>query len=148
LAAMFRGPTVESMAQLLRDGSQSDAEPLLTEIQAGEGAPFFAIVEPGIRSLGYAALAKALGPQQSFYKLQSPLFIGRDAALSDRQLRDFAREYIGAMRAVQPTGPYYLGGMCLGTHIAEQMVLELEGRGEKVGLFVIFDTWVRQNTQV
>jgi len=52
------------------------------------------------------------------------------------------------MRSVQPTGPYYFGGMCMGTHIAEQMALELEEEGEEVGLFVIFDTWVLQNSHV
>ena len=52
------------------------------------------------------------------------------------------------MKTVQPRGPYFLGGMCAGTHIGEQMVLQLEAEGEEVALLAIFDTWVRQNSQV
>jgi thioesterase domain-containing protein len=56
-------------------------------------------------------------------------------------------EYITAMRSVQPIGPYCLGGLCDGTHIAEQIVLKLESQGEEIGLFAIFDTWVLQHSQ-
>ncbi len=59
-----------------------------------------------------------------------------------------ARTYIGAMRAIQPEGPYFLIGACGGVHIAEQMVLELEGDGRDVGLLAIIDTWVLQNRQI
>jgi thioesterase domain-containing protein len=54
---------------------------------------------------------------------------------------------IAAIRSVQPRGPYCLGGLCDGTHIAEQIVLSLEAQGEEVGLFAIFDTWVLQHSQ-
>ena len=58
-----------------------------------------------------------------------------------------ADEYVAAMRTVQPRGPYCVGGMCDGVHIAEQVVLKLEAERDEVGLFVIFDTWVMQNSQ-
>ena len=47
-------------------------------------------------------------------------------------MKGLARHYIQAMRSVQPKGPYFLGGMCAGTHIGEQMVLQLEAEGEPV----------------
>ena len=56
-------------------------------------------------------------------------------------------EYVAAIRTVQPHGPYCLGGLCDGTHIAEQIVLSLEAQGEDVGFFAIFDTWVMQHSQ-
>ena len=59
----------------------------------------------------------------------------------------FRQRDIAAMRTVQPRGPYCLGGLCDGTHIAEQIVLSLEAQGEEVGLFAIFDTWVLQHSQ-
>ena len=37
--------------------------------------------------------------------------------------------------------------MCDGVHIAEQIVLKLEAERDEVGMFVIFDTWVMQNSQ-
>jgi len=148
LAALFRGATIEAMARVLRDGTESDVDPIVMKVQPGRTAPFFAVVAPGVNALGYAALAQAMGHQQTFYKLQSHRPVRRDAPITLDDMRTIARDYVAAMRAVQPNGPYFLGGMCAGTHIAEQMVLQLEAAGEKVALFAIFDTWVRQNSQV
>jgi thioesterase domain-containing protein/acyl carrier protein len=148
LAALFRGPTVESMAHLLREKAEATSDPVVMQIQSGEGTPFFAVIQPGMQAVGYATLAHAMGPEQSFYKLQAPGSSRKNAPVTLPEMRTIARQYIEAMRTVQPAGPYYFGGMCGGTHIAEQMVLELEEKGEEVGLFAIFDTWVLQNSQI
>jgi thioesterase domain-containing protein/acyl carrier protein len=148
LAALFRGATVERMARLLQDGTESSADPIVMKLQTGRTVPFFAVVAPGMDAIGYAALAQAMGANQSFYKLQSHRAIKPDAPISLDEMREIAADYIQAMRTVQPKGPYYLGGMCAGTHIGEQMILQLEAEGEKIALFAIFDTWVRQNSHV
>jgi amino acid adenylation domain-containing protein len=148
LTALFRAPTVESMAKLLRDGNQSQADPIVMPVQAGDGVPFFAVAAPGTTALGYAALAKAMGATQVVYKLQSRRVVPPTSPITLTDMRSLALEYIEGMRSVQPSGPYYLGGMCAGAHIAEQMILELEAQGETVGLFAVFDTWVLQNSYV
>ena len=148
LAALFRGPTVESMAKLLREGTESAPDPIIMRIQAGSSVPFFAVVAPGRDAIGYAALAQAMGAEQTFYKLQSRRSVRADTPITLDDMKVLARDYIQAMRTVQPQGPYFLGGMCAGTHIAEQMIVQLEAEGERVALFAIFDTWVRQNSQV
>ena len=150
LSALFRGATVESLAQLIRN--QEDAgDPVVMEIQRGENQlpPFFAIVPPGEESLGYAMLARHMGPKQTLYKVQghTPITNGK-RPYSKQEMQDLTEEYIVAMRTVQPRGPYCLGGLCDGTHIAEQIVLSLEAQGEEMGLFAIFDTWVMQHSQV
>jgi thioesterase domain-containing protein len=38
--------------------------------------------------------------------------------------------------------------MCEGVLIAQEIVLQLESLHEEVGLFVIFDTWVLENSQI
>jgi thioesterase domain-containing protein len=58
-----------------------------------------------------------------------------------------SQEYAAAILAVQAEGPYCLGGMCDGTHIAERTILELEAQNGEVGLFAIFDTWPLQYSQ-
>jgi thioesterase domain-containing protein len=82
------------------------------------------------------------------YKVQghAPITLG-ERPFSEQEMRALTDEYIAAMRTVQPHGPYCLGGLCDGTHIAEQIVLSLEAQGEEVGLFAVFDTWVLQHTQ-
>jgi amino acid adenylation domain-containing protein len=147
LAILFRGSTVASLAKLLREGSESDPEPLVVEFQAsrGDAAPLFAVAEPGVRSLGYALLARHLGEDQPFYKLQAQGIRIKDRPLNLQELRSLARQYVAGTRAVQPQGPYLITAMCGGCQIAEQMILQLEEQGQEVALFAIFDTWVNEN---
>ena len=149
LSALFRGATVESLARLI--GGQADiGDPVVMEIQHGDSRylPFFAIVPPGEESLGYAMLARHMGPEQTVYKIQghAPVLKGK-RPYSPQEMQALTNEYIAAMRTVQPHGPYCLGGLCEGTQIGEQIVLSLEAQGEEVGLFAIFDTWVLQHSQ-
>jgi len=51
------------------------------------------------------------------------------------------------MREIQPKGPYYLGGMCLGARIAYDMARLLEAQGEEVALLAMLDTWALEHTQ-
>jgi thioesterase domain-containing protein len=150
LSAMFRGATVESLAKLVTLDAEAEHEPVVMEIQHGDGSrlPFFAIVPPGEESLGYAMLARHMGPQQTVYKIEghTPVTRGK-RPYTEEEMQALTVEYTAAMRSVQPRGPYCLGGFCDGTHIAEQIVLKLESQGEEVGLFAIFDTWVLQHSQ-
>lgn len=150
LSALFRGATVESLARLIEQESEAGSDPVIMEIQHGESdrLPFFAIVPPGEESLGYAMLARHMGPDQTVYKIQghTPVTHGK-RPYSEEEMLALTNEYVAAMKSVQPRGPYCLGGLCDGTHIAEQIVLKLESQGDEVGLFAIFDTWVLQHSQ-
>jgi amino acid adenylation domain-containing protein len=151
LSALFRNASVDLLAQFIQRESQGDKDPVVMEIQHGDGSllPFFAIVPPGEESLGYAMLARHMGPSQTVYKIQghAPI-VDPNRPYSKQEMDSLAEEYAAAMRSVQPYGPYCLGGLCDGTHIAEQIVLKLEAQGEEIGLFAIFDTWVMQHSQI
>lgn len=150
LSALFRGGTVESLARLLEHETESSSNPVIMEIQRGDPRwlPFFAIVPPGEESLGYAMLAQHMGPEKTIYKVQGHTPVtGGKRPYSEQEMQALTEECIAAIRTVQPHGPYCLGGLCDGTHIAEQIVLRLESQNEKIGLFAIFDTWVLQHSQ-
>lgn len=150
LSAMFRGATVESLARLVGFGSDLDHDSVVMEIQPGDRGrvPFFAIVPPGEESLGYAMLARHMGPDQPVYKIQGHVPVtGGKRPYSEEEMRVLTEEYVAAMRSMRPHGPYCVGGFCDGTHIAEQVVLRLESEGEEVGLLAVFDTWVLQHSQ-
>jgi len=149
LADLFRAATVEALARLIEQESD-EPDPVVMQIKRGDSTrlPFFAIVPPGEEALGYAILARRMGPEQAVYKIQGHAPVTRgQRPYAMEEMSAMASEYVEAMRSVQPRGPYCVGGMCDGTHIAEQVVLKLESEGEEVGLFAIFDTWVLQNTQ-
>jgi len=149
LSALFRSATIESLAQLVQHGTELGNDPVVMEIQHGISGrlPFFAIVPPGEDSLGYAMLARHMGRDQTVYKVQAHSPVVRNRPYTEQEMCAISREYAAAIVDVQPKGPYCLGGMCDGTHIAERVTLELEAQNREVGLFAIFDTWTLQHSQ-
>lgn len=55
-------------------------------------------------------------------------------------IEEFAARYLGAVRAVQPTGPYLLGGHSFGGTVAFEMALRLQEAGERVDGLFLFDS--------
>jgi amino acid adenylation domain-containing protein len=149
LTALFQGATIEHLASIVR-GTTTVPQTVVHQIQAGGNRPpFFAAVLAGMNALGYVPLAKHLGPEQPFYTLQTP---GpgphtRERPYSQQEYEQVAGEYIRAMRAIQPEGPYYIGGTCEGARIAFEMARILESQGQAVDLLAVIDTWVIENTQ-
>jgi thioesterase domain-containing protein len=149
VSAIFRAPTIEAFAPLLRENLDNQPDPVLLKLQEGDGiVPFFAIAAPGVDTFGLSLLARHMGSNQSVYKVQghAPMVWGRP--FSKQELRTLAQEYVAALRSVQAHGPYCLGGMCGGVLIAQEVILELESMKEEVGVFSIFDTWVLENSQI
>jgi len=149
VAAIFRAPTIEAFAPLLREDTIPEPDQTLVQLKDGDGVvPFFAIGAPGVDTFGLSLLALHMGTDQSVYRVQASAPIARGRPFSKSELRALAQEYVAAMQSVQPHGPYCLGGMCEGVLIAQEVILELESRHEEVGVFAIFDTWVMENSQI
>jgi len=155
VSAVFRAPTIRAFAQLLRDDSLAEPDPIAMKLHDGghngdgnDALPFFAVAIPGVDTFGFAQLARHLPPGQSTYKLQASAPVVWDRPFTSDELQALAGQYVAAMRSAQPHGPYCLGAMCEGVLIAQQMILQLEAEGEEVGLFTIFDTWVLENSQI
>jgi thioesterase domain-containing protein len=55
-------------------------------------------------------------------------------------VEDEAREYLKELRAVQPHGPYLLGGYCVSGLVAFEMATQLLAQGEQVELLALIDT--------
>jgi thioesterase domain-containing protein/acyl carrier protein len=148
LAALFQRATIEYLARLIR-GAESVEQTIVKQLRGGALPPFFAAVLPGVNALGYVRLAKHMGADQPFYSLQGP---GPGPRALKRPYRadeyvQVAADYIQAMRSIQPTGPYYIGGTCEGARIAFEMTRQLEAAGQDVNLLAILDTWALENTQ-
>jgi len=103
----------------------------------GSKPPFFYIPPAGSTALGGAKFAQYLGTDQPFYGLQ-PLGFDEGETPHNR-VEDMAAYYIRAIRSVQPEGPYYLGGICFGVHVAFEMAQQLHKQGETVAMLAMFD---------
>ena len=82
-------------------------------------------------------LAQALGADQPFYMLEPYNF---DDLPVPPTFETMAAAHLKSMRAVQPEGPYLLGGWCNGGLIAYEMALQLLAQGQQVDLMVLLDS--------
>ena len=136
MAALFEEPTVEHLAHVLRREPRPWSP--LVPLGRGEGKRSFFCVHPvGGSVLCYAELARALGPDQPFHGLQAPGLDGEQPPLDTIQA--LAEVHVAAVRAVQPRGPYLLGGWSMGGNIALEMAQQLQRQGEQVDLLVVID---------
>ena len=84
-------------------------------------------------------MTKYLAPDYPLYGLQSQGLDGVSEPL--HSIEEMAERYLQEIRAVQPTGPYYLGGYCLGGTVAYEMAQRLQAAGEEVALVAMLDTY-------
>lgn len=134
LATLFQRPTVEQLATLLHQAGGSTTGSSLVAIQPdGSKPPFFCI--PG--NLGnvftdLGDLARHLGPDRPVYGLQ-------DGIHNPVQIEALAARYVEEIRAVQPEGPYLLGGICSGSLVAFEMAQQLQAENQKVALLAMIE---------
>ncbi|WP_177176938.1 non-ribosomal peptide synthetase [Faunimonas pinastri] len=134
MASIFHAPDVRGMALLL--GSDDVAVPRTVNIQPRGSRPALFWLNAGPK---YLPLAHELGVDQPFYGLELTKaemggFVGRV------EVHDIAAHMIEAIRAVQPSGPYYIGGYCDWGIPAFEVAQQLIAAGETVGRLFVLDT--------
>jgi amino acid adenylation domain-containing protein len=138
LATLFREATIEYLARVIQEQSASETWSSLVEIEPqGQHPPFYCVHGLTGDVLWFRDLAQCLAPDYPFYGLQSRGLDGVQKPLE--QIDEMAAHYINEIRALQPRGPYYLGGASFGGTVALEMAQQLMAQGEKVALLVIFD---------
>jgi len=140
ITVLFQAPTIEKLAQLLRQSEWSPTWSSLVPLQAaGSSPPFFCVHGIGGLIVGFRDLARHLGPDQPMYGLQAQGTDGGHSILT--RVEDMAAHYLQELRSVQPHGPYYLGGLSFGGWVAYEMAQQLRAEGEQVGLLALIDTY-------
>jgi thioesterase domain-containing protein/acyl carrier protein len=132
IGALFVAPTVADMARLI---VAAEGRPLVLRAAAiraaGSGRPFFCV---GAGPL-FWSLAQRLDADQPFFSLMPKA----EEYGSTPRVEELAAFHVRSMRAVQPEGPYFVGGWCRDGVIAYEIVQQLRAQGEEVGLLVLFD---------
>ena len=138
LAALFRGATVEGLANIVRQNCSPEAPSSLVPIQPrGNKRPLFLVHPAGGHVFPFVGLAQCLGPDQPCYGLQAR---GVDKSQEPHtRIEDMAACYIEAIRSVQSEGPYLLGGWSMGGEIAFEMAQQLHAQGQHVALLALLD---------
>ena len=138
MVTLFQAPTIEALAEILRQQGWEAPWSSLVPIKAGGSRPpFYCIHGVGGNILEYLDLAKYMDDDQPFYGLQAVGLDGKRPWIDS--VEEMAAHYIQEIQAFQPRGPYYLGGSSFGGLVAFEMAHQFQAKGEKVALLAFFD---------
>ena len=137
LATLFQSPTIEQLANILRQkGWSAPCESLVVIQSGGSKRPLFFIHVLGEGLNFCRSLTNHLDPDQPIYGLA----VGIMDEVSLNKVEDVVAHYIKEMRSIQPEGPYLLAGIYCGGRVAYEMAQQLDEQGQKVALLALLDT--------
>lgn len=138
LATLFQAPTIAALANVIRQGGDAQTWTSLVPIRTtGSKPPFFCIHGVTGDILWLKDLADLMDDEQPFYGVQARGLDGEAEPFN--RLEDMAAHYLQQIRQVQPEGPYYLGGYCMGGDIAYEVARQLQAQGEEVPILTVID---------
>ncbi len=150
LSELFRRPTIEMLADILRCGDQDRPWSPLVALTAGRAGevPLFCIHGGEGHALTFADLARTLSAAGE----DRPVFALEARGLSDGQtplerIEEMAGLYLTAIREAWPQGPYRLLGYSMGSKIAFEIARRLEREGETMEQLVFLDIAARPRAE-
>jgi amino acid adenylation domain-containing protein len=144
LASLIEAPTIRQLAELVSGNRSSRSWSALVALdKSGTKPPIFLFHSHGGNILEYYPLARRLSKDSKskgkdedkdrpVYALQSRGLDG--SIIEEPRVEEMASYYLKEIRSVQPHGPYYLGGFCLGGMLALEAAQQLQREGEPVDL--------------
>ncbi|MBE0599082.1 MAG: hypothetical protein IH614_17675, partial [Desulfuromonadales bacterium] len=132
---LFSGSKPSGMAEMLDAIVSGGRLSVVVPLRPGEGGvPVFWVPGGGMMSaVAFREVSQRLG--------QRPVF-GLEASLNGdpaSSLPELAKEFVEAVLATTPDGPYFLFGFSAGSFVAYEMAAQLREHGRPVDLLVLFD---------
>jgi acetoacetyl-CoA synthetase len=142
ITSIFEAPTVAAMAALIEAGESPAFAPLV-RLKKGDKRPALFIIHGfGGNVMELVGLGRRIRHGGAVYALQARGLSG-DGQPNDR-VEDMARDYISAIRGVQPHGPYCLAGYSFGGLVAFEMARLLRAEGERIGYLGLLDSTLHE----
>ncbi len=150
LAVLFEASTIEALAARIRgelgetrapEHARGPRLPFLVPLHPGKRGtrrPFFLVAGMYGNVMNLRHLAGHLGAEQPLYGIQARGLDGKEEPHAT--FEEMAADYLKDVRALQPAGPYLIGGYSGGGITAYEMARQLVAAGEKVALLVFLDT--------
>lgn len=134
--------TVEELALVLKrsPARRESYDPLIPIATGAARPPLFLAPPASGTSFRYHALTAFLPDDVALYGLESPGL--HDGQTCPETVEETAALYLRAIRRLQPSGPYRLGGWSHGGVVAFEMARQLRAIGESIDLLVLIDTFV------
>ncbi len=138
LTSLFKKATIEHLASLIHAQIGDTPWSSLVEMQpTGSKPPFYCVHGMTGDVFWFNDLLPYLDPDQPFWGLQSRGLDGIQPPLT--AIEAMAAHYISELRALQPEGPYYIGGYSYGGSVAYEMACQLQRQGQEVALLAVLD---------
>jgi len=147
IAALFQSGNVHAMAAMIREKLAAQDLPLpaanpdqiLIPLKTtGDRHPLFLVHAVGGHAMVYQELARRFPEERPLYAFQAEGH-GEEPP-SESTLEAMAARYIEAMKAVQPQGPYLIGGWSMGGVVALEIAQQLTAAGETVADLILVDS--------
>jgi acetoacetyl-CoA synthetase len=136
---IYCAPTIASLAAVLDEPTAPRFPPLLQLKTGTEVPPLFLAHGLGGTAMDFFQLVKHVQTQRPIYGLQAKGTDGVDEPFD--RIEDLAEFYLGAIRGLQPHGPYFLIGYSLGGLVTLEMAKRLTDQGEKVALLAMLESY-------
>ncbi|MEH2492856.1 HAD-IIIC family phosphatase [Bradyrhizobium sp. AZCC 2230] len=136
LTFILEHPTVRRLAAVVdQDRSQMSS---LVELRGGGRRNFFFVHDGDGETLLYQNIARRLPENFSAYGIEPRRL--QNIPLAHVSIDDMATHYLKLIREKQPSGPYFVGGMCAGGVIAFEIARQLTKADQRVELVALLDS--------
>lgn len=138
VSSLVTAPTISELAAVLsfNEGFQVQNSLVLLR-KGGSQPPIFFIHDGDGETLLYRNLALCFKQEHPVYGIQP--YSPKGQSILHTRFTDMAAYYVKQIRAIQPEGPYFLSGLCIGGILAFEMALQLQRQGQQIGMVGLID---------
>jgi amino acid adenylation domain-containing protein len=141
IADIFNYQTIRQLSERiqLNESSTISNQPLIQLKKSNSKNNLFLIHPVGGSVFWYHHLVRDLETPINIYAIQDPAVSNNAPAFSN--FKEMAAYYCGLIQAVQPHGPYYLGGASFGGTMAIEIAKQLTQQQQATKAIFLFDSW-------
>ncbi|HIK19452.1 MAG TPA: hypothetical protein IGS53_29810 [Leptolyngbyaceae cyanobacterium M33_DOE_097] len=138
LSTLITAPTIAQLATYFEPSGQTQTHASIVPLKPGAGKPPIFLIHDGDgETLLYQGLAHHLDANVPVYGVQPYRCDGHP--ILHTRIAEMVAYYIEQIQAVQPEGPYFLGGLCAGGVLAFEIARQLQLQGQEIGMVAIID---------
>jgi acetoacetyl-CoA synthetase len=142
VSMLFGSPTIAGLAAQIEQQATAPYQPLVELATGRRSPPLFVVHGVGGSVMELRTLVQSLQSDRVVYGLQAKGF--RESEVPHDRIEAMAREYVAAIRSVQPAGPYLILGYSFGGWVAYEMARMLRADGEKIAFLGMLDATTRE----